>query len=541
MSENSHPRYDAVIVGAGFAGLYMLHRLRRYGFRAKVFEAGSGVGGTWYWNRYPGARCDVESMEYSYSFDDDLQQEWEWTERYAGQPEILRYANHVADRFDLKRDIDFDTRVVKAHFDETNALWRIETDTGLIVSARFCILATGCLSSANLPDFEGRDDFVGDTYHTGRWPHEGVDFQGKRVGIIGTGSSAIQAIPIIAAQAAHLTVFQRTPNYSIPARNAPIDEGLVAEIKAEYPAFRARNYKEAAGFGSKIPKNDVAALEDTEASRESNFNKRWDRGGFGFLSAYNDLIVNRDANETAAGFVREQIRRVVDDPATAELLCPDNVIGCKRPCLDTGYFETYNRPNVTLVDVRTNPIERITPAGIVVDRTEHAVDCIVFATGFDAMTGAMLSIDIRGREGLTLGEKWSAGPVTYLGLTTSAFPNLFMISGPGSPSVLTNMIVSIEQHVEWIADCMAHLRDNGLAAIEATPAAENDWVAHVNAVAGQTLYPTCNSWYLGKNIPGKPQVFMPLIGFPPYVEKCDAVVANGYEGFELRGKAEAGA
>ena len=560
MSENSHPRYDAVIVGAGFAGLYMLHRLRRCGFKATVFEAGSGVGGTWYWNRYPGARCDVESMEYSYSFDDELQQQWEWTERYAGQPEILSYANHVADRFDLNRDIVFDTRVVKAHFDETQTLWQIETDTGRVVSARFCILATGCLSSANLPDFEGRDDFVGDTYHTGRWPHEGVDFSGRRVGIVGTGSSAIQAIPVIAAQAAHLTVFQRTPNYSIPARNAPIDKELVAEIKAEYPAFRARNSKEPAGFGSKIPKNDVAALEDTETNRASNYTLRWDRGGFGFLSAYNDLIVNRDANETAAGFVREQIRRIVDDPATAELLCPDNVIGCKRPCLDTGYFETYNRPNVTLVDVRTNPIERITPAGIVVagrslqpgsarghpsHGNEYAVDCIVFATGFDAMTGAMLSIDIRGRDGLALGEKWSAGPVTYLGLTTSAFPNLFMISGPGSPSVLTNMIVSIEQHVDWIADCLAHLRENGLAAIEATPAAENDWVAHVNAVADQTLYPTCNSWYLGKNIPGKPQVFMPLIGFPPYVEKCDAVVANGYEGFELHvgldGKAEAGA
>ncbi len=309
VSENSHPRYDAVIVGAGFAGLYMLHRLRRCGFKATVFEAGSGVGGTWYWNRYPGARCDVESMEYSYSFDDELQQQWEWTERYAGQPEILSYANHVADRFDLNRDIVFDTRVVKAHFDETKTLWQIETDTGRVVSARFCILATGCLSSANLPDFEGRDDFVGDTYHTGRWPHEGVDFSGKRVGIVGTGSSAIQAIPVVAAQAEHLTVFQRTPNYSIPARNAPIDTELVAEIKAEYPAFRARNSKEPAGFGSKIPKNDVAALEDTETNRASNYTLRWDRGGFGFLSAYNDLIVNRDANETAAGFVREQIRR----------------------------------------------------------------------------------------------------------------------------------------------------------------------------------------------------------------------------------------
>ena len=533
MSETSQPRFDAVIVGAGFAGLYMLHRLRRDGFRAIVFEAGSGVGGTWYWNRYPGARCDVESMEYSYSFDDALQQEWAWTERYAGQPEILRYANHVADRFDLKRDIVFDTRVTKAHFDEADALWQIETDTGRTVAAGFCILATGCLSSANLPDFEGRDSFLGDTYHTGRWPHEGVDFTGKRVGIVGTGSSAIQAIPIIAEQAAHLTVFQRTPNYSIPARNAAIDAELVREIKAEYPAFRARNYQEPAGFGSKIPKATQAALADTAANRERSYAERWARGGFGFLSAYNDLIVSRDANQTAAGYVRDRIRETVADPATAELLCPDNVIGCKRPCLDTGYFETYNRPNVDLVDVRAHPIDRITPAGIVVAGTEYAVDCIVFATGFDAMTGAMLSIDIRGREGLPLGDKWAAGPVTYLGLTTSGFPNLFMISGPGSPSVLTNMIVSIEQHVEWIADCLGHLRDQGLAAIEATPGAEDDWVAHVNAVADQTLYPTCNSWYLGKNIPGKPQVFMPLIGFPPYVEKCNAVVANGYEGFEL--------
>ena len=539
MSETSQPQYDAVIVGAGFAGLYMLHRLRQDGFRAVVFEAGSGVGGTWYWNRYPGARCDVESMEYSYSFSDALQQEWEWTERYAGQPEILRYANHVADRFDLKRDIVFDTRVTNARFDDATAIWRVETDTGRAVSARHCILATGCLSSANLPDFEGRDSFQGETYHTGRWPHEGVDFTGKRVGIIGTGSSAIQAIPVIAEQAQHLAVFQRTPNYSIPARNAPIDPNLVQEIKAEYPAFRERNYREPAGFGSKIPKNDQAALEDAEESRARNFASRWERGGFGFLSAYNDLIVDRDANDTAAGFVRDRIRETVEDAATAELLCPDNVIGCKRPCLDTGYFETYNRPNVELVDVRANPIERITREGIVVAGREHAVDCIVFATGFDAMTGAMLSIDIRGRQGRTLADKWAAGPVTYLGLATSGFPNLFMISGPGSPSVLTNMIVSIEQHVEWIADCMGHLRDEGLAAIEATPAAEDDWVTHVNAVADQTLYPTCNSWYLGKNIPGKPQVFMPLIGFPPYVEKCDAVVANGYEGFQLRNGTEA--
>ena len=534
MPEQENPSVDAVVVGTGFAGMYMLLKLREAGFRTVVFEAGDGVGGTWYWNRYPGARCDVESMEYSYSFSNALQQEWEWTERYAGQPEILRYANHVADRFDLRRDIRFSTRVVKAHFDEDAARWRIETDKGDHVDAQFCILATGCLSSTNLPDFKGLADFQGDTYHTGRWPHDGVDFTGKRVGIIGTGSSAIQAIPVIAEQAAHLTVFQRTPNYSIPARNAPIDPALVRDIKAEYPAFRQRNYAEPAGFGSKIPKNDQAALDDSDDGRERNFTARWGRGGFGFLSAYNNLLVDRNANETAADFVRARIRETVDDPATAELLSPDNVIGCKRPCLDTGYFETYNRDNVDLVDVRSSSIERIAATGIVVAGEEHAVDCIVFATGFDAMTGTMLRIDIRGLGGQTLADKWAAGPVTYLGLTTSGFPNLFMISGPGSPSVLTNMIVSIEQHVEWIADCITDLRNDGKALIDATPDAENDWVAHVNAVADQTLYPTCNSWYLGKNIPGKPQVFMPLIGFPPYVEKCNAVVANGYEGFHLR-------
>ena len=533
MTGGAPRRFDAVVVGAGFAGLYMLHRLRSAGFRARVFEAGDGVGGTWYWNRYPGARCDVESMEYSYGFSEELQQEWAWTERYAGQPEILRYANHVADRFDLRRDIHFGARVAHASFDEAENLWSIGLASGERVRARFCVMATGCLSNANVPDFPGRDSFLGDAYHTGRWPPEGVDFAGKRVGVVGTGSSAIQAIPIIAGQARHLTVFQRTPNYSIPARNGPIDADLVREIKAEYPAFRARNYKMPAGFGSKIPRNDAPALEDDADGREANYAARWERGGFGFLSAYNDLLIRREANETAAAFVRERIRGIVKDPAVAELLCPDNVIGCKRPCLDTGYFETYNRPKVDLVDARGSPIERITPAGIVAGGREVPLDAIVFATGFDAMTGAVLAIDIRGRGGLPLREKWAAGPRTYLGLGSVGFPNLFLISGPGSPSVLTNMICSIEQHVNWIADCMAHLREREMAAIEATPAAEDGWVAHVNAVASATLYPTCNSWYLGKNIPGKAQVFMPLVGFPPYVEKCDAVAANGYEGFRL--------
>ena len=528
---NDESRVDVVVVGAGFAGLYMLHRLRQGGFSVRVFEVGGDVGGTWYWNRYPGARCDVESMEYSYSFDEALQQEWQWTERYAGQPEILRYANHVAERFDLRRSIAFNTRVEQARFDEAAGRWRIRTDGGEQISAQFCVMATGCLSSANLPEFPGLEDFAGATCHTGRWPREGVDFAGKRVGVVGTGSSAIQAIPIIAAEAGHLTVFQRTPNYSIPARNGPIDEQLAAQIKSEYPAFRARNYRMPAGFGSMIPQNDAPAGGDDAANREANYAARWQRGGFGFLSAYNDLLIERDANETAAEFVRERIRETVQDAKTAELLCPDNVIGCKRPCLDTGYFETFNRPNVRLVDVRTNPIERITSGGIVVAGEEHPLDAIVFATGFDAMTGAVLRVDIRGRGGKRLREKWEAGPRTYLGLGTAGFPNLFLISGPGSPSVLTNMLCSIEQHVNWIADCLENLRRAGTATIEATPAAEDAWVDHVNAVAGATLYPTCNSWYLGKNIPGKPQVFMPLVGFPPYVDKCDAVAANGYEGF----------
>ena len=534
IAEDRSGDFDAVVVGAGFAGLYMLHRLREGGFKARVFEAGSGVGGTWFWNRYPGARCDVESMEYSYSFDEDLQQEWEWTERYAGQPEILRYANHVAERFDLKRDIVFDTQVVQAVFDEAASRWRIRTSGGETVTARYCIMATGCLSSANVPDFPGRELFAGETYHTGRWPHEGVDFSGKRVGVVGTGSSAIQAIPVIAEEARHLTVFQRTPNYSIPARNGPIDPQLVREIKAEYAQFRARNYRMPAGFGSRIPQNDAPALSDDDAGQRANYRERWQRGGFGFLSAYNDLLLNREANETAAEFVRGRIRDTVRDAETATLLSPDNVIGCKRPCLDTRYFETYNRANVRLVDVRSHPIERITPNGVVVAGEEHVLDCIVFATGFDAMTGAVLGIDIRGRGGRTLQEKWSAGPRTYLGLGTVGFPNLFLISGPGSPSVLTNMLCSIEQHVNWIADCLDSLRRDGMASIEARSDAEDAWVEHVNAVAGATLYPTCNSWYLGRNIPGKPQVFMPLVGFPPYVDKCDAVAANGYEGFELR-------
>ena len=531
---DSTERVDAVIVGAGFAGLYMAHRLQGLGFSLQGCEAGSGVGGTWYWNRYPGARCDVESMEYSYQFSEALQQEWEWTERYAGQPEILRYANHVAERFDLHRHFEFGTRVTEAAFDEDADRWVVRTDTGRKVEARFCVMATGCLSSANTPDFPGIDTFEGEVYHTGQWPHAGVDFTGKRVGIIGTGSSAIQAIPIIAREAGHLTVFQRTPNYSIPARNGPLDPEVQRAIKAEYPEFRARNSLMPGALGVQATMREMAAVDDDPDARRRDYEARWGVGGFAFLMGYEDLLINPESNETAADFVRGKIAEVVRDPEVAALLSPHNVIGCKRPCLDTGYYETFNRDNVTLVDISDAPVEEITPTGLLADGVAHDLDCIVCATGFDAMTGTLHRIDIRGRGGRPLKEKWSAGPRTYLGLGVAGFPNLFTISGPGSPSVLTNMMVSIEQHVNWIADCLAHLREQGYATIEATEPAENEWVAHVNDVAGETLYPTCNSWYLGVNVPGKPRVFMPYIGYPPYVEKCDEVAANGYEGFALR-------
>ncbi len=532
-------QYDTVIVGAGFAGMYMLHRARQAGWRAVVFEAGGGVGGTWYWNRYPGARCDVESMEYSYQFDEQLQQEWEWSERYAPQPEILTYANHVADRFGLRDDIEFHTRVVSAVFDEEASRWTVTTapsdgdGAGRTVTAPFVIMATGCLSSTNVPEFAGRDSFAGPTYHTGAWPHEGVDFSGARVAIIGTGSSAIQSIPVIAAQAAHLTVFQRTANYSVPAQNGPLDPAYVAEIKATYPEFRMRNSEQVAGFGCNIERGEGSALEADPQERELDFQRRWERGGFGFLGGYIDLMLDPAANETAAEFVRGKIREIVRDPAVAELLSPKQVIGCKRLCVDTGYFETFNRPNVSLVDISETPITAITPTGVQVGDHVYEVDRIVYATGFDAMTGTLLKIDIRGRGGESLRDAWAAGPRTYLGLQVVGFPNLFTISGPGSPSVLTNMIVSIEQHVNWITDCITDLRERGASTIEATQEAQDGWVDHVNEIANFTLYPYCNSWYLGANVPGKTRVFMPLLGFPPYVEICDRVRANDYEGFAL--------
>ena len=526
-------RVDAVIVGAGFAGMYMLHRLRQLGLRARVFEAGGDVGGTWYWNRYPGARCDIESMQYSYSFDEALQQEWRWTERFAAQPEILSYAGHVADRFDLRRDIQFETRVTRAAFDEATDSWLIETDRNDRVRASFCIMATGCLSSGRVPAIPGLDSFKGPAYHTGRWPHETVDLTGRRVAVIGTGSSGIQSVPVIAEQASRLFVFQRTPNYSVPSRNGPMTPDYEQEWKSDYANRRAIARLEKGGTIYDV--NAKSAMEATPEEREREYADRWEQGGIRFMSAYNDLALNAASNETAAEFVRNRIRAVVKDPNTAELLAPKTYpIGTKRICVDTEYFETFNRDNVTLIDLHATPIEAIIPDGVRTSAAEYKVDCIVFATGFDAMTGALTKIAITGRGGLPLADKWAAGPRTYLGLMTAEFPNLFTITGPGSPSVLSNMIVSIEQHVDWIADCVAHLRANGIAAIEADPAAEQAWVAHVNEVAYQTLYPQANSWYMGANIEGKPRVFMPYIGgVGAYRQKCDEVAANGYEGFRL--------
>ncbi|HMJ99086.1 MAG TPA: NAD(P)/FAD-dependent oxidoreductase [Reyranella sp.] len=524
--------FDAVVIGAGFGGMYMLHRLRQKGFGVRVFESGKGVGGTWYWNRYPGARCDVESVQYSYQFSPELQQEWEWTERYATQPEILRYANHVADRFDLRRDIRFETRVTQARFDETAHAWTVETDKGDRVTARFVITAMGYLSSPNTPKIPGLEDFKGPTYHTGNWPHEGVDFSAKTVGMIGTGSSAIQSIPIIAQQARHLTVFQRTANYMVPAHNKPLDPAYVSDVKANYEAMRRRARKMPAGIDFAF--NPASAIETDEAERRRLFEERWNYGGLGFMGSFSDLLLNAESNRTAADFVRAKIRDVVKDPELAEKLTPTNVIGCKRLCVDTGYWETFNQPHVTLVDVSDEPIERVTADGLRAKGRDYTFDCLVLATGFDAMTGALLRVDFRGCGGVSLQDKWKEGPKSYLGLTLAGFPNLFTITGPGSPSVLTNMLPSIEQHVEWIAECIDYMRAKGATSIEPSREAEEAWVGHVGEAAGGTLRSTCSSWYVGANIPGKPRVFMPYIGgFPAYIERCEAVVKNGYEGFSL--------
>ena len=531
MPDPAERSFDAVVVGAGFAGLYMLHRLRRQGMDVRVFEAGGGVGGTWYWNRYPGARCDIPSMEYSYQFSDALQQDWEWTERYASQPEILEYANHVAERFELLPHIRFHTRVTAARYDESERRWQVALDSGDTVTARYLVMATGCLSVPNVPRMAGLDPEADNVYHTGRWPHDGVDFTGKRVAVIGTGSSAIQSLPLIAEQAAQVTVFQRTPNYSVPAHNARLDPDYVADLKSRYRAFRARNWQR--GFGADFRDSDRSALEVDEAERLAEYEDRWARGGLAFLAAFNDLPFSDAANATAQVFIRGKIREAVNDPEVAARLIPHTPVGCKRLCVDTNYYQTFNLPHVRLVDVTEEPIEAVVAEGVRTTADTYPADCLVLATGFDAMTGAVTRIDLRGRKGQTLKDKWQAGPRAYLGLATAGFPNLFLVTGPGSPSVLSNMLPSIEQHVEWISDCIAYLEKHQYRAIEAEVAAEDAWLTHVNEVADLSIYPRCNSWYLGSNVEGKRRAFMPYLGVPPYLQKCAEVVARDYEGFAL--------
>ena len=535
MNGTKKPQLDVIVVGAGFAGLYLLHKFRQMGLSARAFEAGSDVGGTWYWNRYPGARCDIESIDYSFSFDPYLEQEWEWSEKYATQPEILRYARHVAERFDLRRDITFGTRVEQAVWDEQGSCWSVTTDQGETVSGRFFIMATGCLSQPKDIDIEGVENFTGEIYRTHSWPHDGVDFSGKTVGIIGTGSSGIQAIPLSAEQADHTTVFQRTANYSIPAGNGPIAPEKEA-VKKRYQDYR----EEARWTRAGVPGKEAMdfALTVSEAERQERYQALWDKGAIPHLgSEFADLLLDEQANETLAQFVRSKIRSVIEDSNVADILTPTEFPICtKRACLDTNYFQTFNKPNVDIVDIKADPIRSITATGIATRDREFAFDAIVFATGFDAMTGALLAVDITGRDGQSLKDKWAHGPLNYLGLTVEGFPNFFMITGPGSPSVLSNMILSIEQHVEWIADCLDYMDRENLVVIEPTEAAETGWVEYGTATSDMTLFPQAKSWYMGANVPGKPRVCLPYVGgVAAYRRACNDVASQDYLGFRFEG------
>ena len=535
----SAPDFDVVVAGAGMAGLYQLHLLRKRGFTVRVFETADDVGGTWYWNRYPGARCDIQTVDYSYTWDPELEAEWEWSERYAAQPEILRYLQHVADKHDLRRDIQFSTRIDAAVWDDGTDRWTLQTSDGKTVTCRYYVMATGCLSLPKTPDIEGADRFGGDVYFTSSWPHEGVDFTGKRVAVIGTGSSGIQSIPIIAGQASQLTVFQRTPNFSIPARNGPLPEERRKHFEADPAAYHAEARLSRAGVPMGEP-SMVSALDVTPEEREEANERMWQGSELLLVgSEFSDILTDAEANETVGEFVRGKIRSIVKDPETAETLCPKyHYINTKRTCLDTNYYETFNLPHARLVDLRKTPITTVTETGIDTSVESLEFDAIVYATGFDAMTGAIVSVDLTGRDGVTLAERWAAGPETYLGLMSVGFPNFFMITGPGSPSVLSNMAVSIEQHVEWVADCLVDLRDAGNTTIEPTATAAARWVQHVNEWADLTLMPSANSWYMGANVPGKPRVFLPYVGgVGPYRLICDEVVERGYLGFALDGAA----
>ena len=535
MSANDQTQHqlDAVIIGAGFSGLYQMLCLRdRLGLSVLGLDMADGVGGTWYWNRYPGARCDSESHSYSYYFSDELLKNWTWSERYPGQAEILEYLNFVADHFDLKRSFRFKTKLLSAHYDEQANLWELCTDDGERYRTRFLISAVGNLSSANIPAIPGLDRFKGPWYHTGQWPHEGVDFTGLSVGVVGTGSTGIQAIPVIAAQAKSLTVFQRTANYSIPAHNGPLDDAFKAYCK-DHPD-EIRTILHATPNGHPFYISETSALSLSEQERHAIYEKAWEKGGLRFRASFKDLLSSEEANKTAAEFIKQKIRSMVKDPRKAQVLSDiDHPFAAKRPPIDTHYFETYNLAHVDLIDIRENPIDSMTEEGIRTTNGLFKLDAIVFATGFDAMTRPILNLNLRGRNGVALSDAWEAGPINYMGLQVPGFPNFFMVTGPGSPSVLTNMPVAIEQHVEWISDCIAHMRAEGLHRVEPQPQASAQWMQEVNQAAAATLLPKAkHSWYLGANIPGKPRVFMPYAGgMAHYRKRCETITANGYEGF----------
>jgi len=532
------PDFDAVVIGAGFSGLYMLKTLRdKLGLKVRVYEGGDSVGGTWYWNRYPGARCDSDAYIYCFTFDKQLLQEWEWTERYPTQPEILRYLEHVAKRHDLKRDIQFSTKVSGGEFDENTNLWTVDTDKGERVTARYLIAGVGTLSTTNMPQFKGLEKFKGKWYHTSRFPKEGVDFTAKRVAVVGTGATAVQAIPEIAQQAKQLTVFQRTANYCVPARNGKVDPELVKARKADYDNTVKRIRE--SFFGQEHYFIPQSALEVSKEERERELDKRWDAGGFAFwLANYQDMFFSKEANDVIADYLKRKIRATVKDSKVAEKLIPKGYYyGTKRQPLDTNYFETFNKDNVLLVDAEADgPIEEITDKGIRAGRKEYEFDIIVFATGFDALTGPLKALNLKGRRGVILENEWAEGPRTYLGIQVVGFPNFFTLTGPQSPSVLTNMPVAIEQHVEWVSDLIDYMGKTGKTVIEPTPEAQDQWVAHVNEVVNMTLMTSANSWYMSANIPGKPRAFLPYLGpegVGGYRKKCDEVAAKGYEGFAL--------
>ncbi len=526
---------DVVVVGAGFAGLYMTKRLAEDGFSLITLEAGSEIGGTWYWNRYPGARCDIESVEYSYQFSDEVQQEWNWTERYASQPEILEYINFVADKFSLRRFIRLNTKVLGASFTEERVGWSVELCTREIIHCKYLILAVGNLSKPFTPEIKGHADFNGLTFHTARWPASGVSLADKRVGIVGTGSSGVQSIPLIAQEADRLTVFQRSPTFSVPAGNKPIDPAWLTTFKENYSEFRELNKAMLGGFSVTYLPNDQSAFSISEQERKAVYEQRWSEiGGLLFMQSFNDLLLDEEANRTAADFIRSKIRTLVTDTKVADMLCPSGPIGCKRLCVDTSYYETYNLENVTLVDISGSKALKMNDTGLQYGDIHYPLDVLVFATGFDAITGSILDINIIGKDGMPLIKKWANGPVSMLGACTAGFPNMFMVCGPGNPSVLSNMVATIEHHSDWIADCIKYAHSSNYDWIEATRKAEQGWMQEADLRVIDTLFYSCDSWYLGANIPGKPRKFIPYLGFSDYVARCEEISSSGYPGIVFR-------